>query len=151
MKPNSNGIQRKAIPALTGNSSLAVGAIWAASMTSAWTRAASPWQILRTSGTPFSHAGDYGIYAVFEQKLFRVKGDDDRGIGVFARASYSPPDRNLIDVYADGGVEFIGLSDARPHDKLGLAAAYARVSPWTQALDRDFRSLYGPTWADPDV
>ncbi len=78
-----------------------------------------------TSGTPASHAGDYGLYAVFEQKLFRVNNDDDRGIGVFARASYSPPDRNLIDVYADGGVEFIGLADARPHDKFGLAVAYA--------------------------
>ena len=24
--------------------------------------------------------------------------------------------------------------------------AYAHVSPWAQALDRDFQSLYGPTW-----
>ena len=51
--------------------------------------------------------GDFGIYSVFEQKLYRVAGDDDRGIGVFARASYSPPDRNLIDYYADSGLEFI--------------------------------------------
>lgn len=49
-----------------------------------------------SSGIPASFAGDYGVYGVFEQKLFRVKGDDDRGIGVFARASYSPPNRNLI-------------------------------------------------------
>ncbi|SED10976.1 carbohydrate porin [Bradyrhizobium erythrophlei] len=99
-----------------------------------------------TFRTPFSHAGDYGLYAVFEQKLFRVKNDDDRGIGVFVRVSYSPPDRNLIDVYADGGVEFIGLADARPRDKFGLAVAYAHVSPWAQALDRDFRSFTGNAW-----
>jgi porin len=99
-----------------------------------------------SSGMPFSHAGDYGVYGVLEQKLFRVKGDDDRGIGVFARASYSPPDRNLIDAYADGGLEFIGLMDARPHDKFGVAAAYAHVSPWARALDGDFRFLYGPAW-----
>src|ERR1700744_5982140 len=99
-----------------------------------------------TTGTPASLNRDYGIYAVFEQKLFRVKGDDDRGIGIFARASYSPPHRNLIDAYADGGVEFIGLADAPPHDKLGLAIAYAHVSPWAQALDHDFQSLSGPAW-----
>jgi porin len=67
-------------------------------------------------------------------------------IGVFARASYSPPDRNLIDLYADGGVEFVGLSDKRQKDKFGLAIGYARVSPWAQALDADFQSVYGPKW-----
>lgn len=100
----------------------------------------------RSSGIPASFAGDYGVYAVFEQKLFRVKGDDDRGIGVFARASYSPPNRNLIDYYADGGLELVGLQDARPHDKFGVAVAYAHISPRAQALDGDFRSLYGPAW-----
>jgi hypothetical protein len=57
--------------------------------------------------------GDFAFYAVVEQKLYRVSTDEDRGIGVFARASYSPPDRNLIDYYADTGVEFVGLADGR--------------------------------------
>ncbi|WP_312015810.1 carbohydrate porin [Bradyrhizobium liaoningense] len=91
-----------------------------------------------SSGTAASRSGDLGLYAVFEQKHCRVGHDDDRGIGVFGRASYSPPDRNLIDAYADGGFEFIGLADARPHNKFGVAAAYARVSPRARALDRDF-------------
>jgi porin len=99
-----------------------------------------------TTGTPATFTGDYGIYAVFEQKLFRVGNDDDRGVGVFTRTSYSPPDRNLIDVYADAGVELVGLADKRPHDKFGIAVAYAHVSPSAQALDRDFRSVYGPAW-----
>ena len=90
--------------------------------------------------------GDFGFYSVFEQKIYRVGGDDDRGIGIFARASYSPPDRNLVDYYADAGLEFIGLSDQRPKDKFGIAAAYAHVSPWARALDIDFRNLSGPGW-----
>ena len=98
------------------------------------------------TGAPATLSRDYGVYAVFEQKLFRVGKDDDRGIGVFVRASYSPPDRNLIDVYADAGVELIGLADRRPHDKFGVAAAYAHVSSRGQALDRDFQSVYGPAW-----
>ena len=97
-------------------------------------------------GAPASLSGDYGLYAVFEQKLYRVGPDDDRGIGVFARGSYGPSDRNLIDGYADGGLEFIGLSDARPHDKFGIAAAYAHVSRRARALDRDFQTIYGPRW-----
>jgi porin len=31
-------------------------------------------------------------------------------------------------LYADGGTEFIGLSDTKPKDKFGVAAGYARVS-----------------------
>jgi porin len=49
-----------------------------------------------------------------------VPGDDNRGIGTFARASCSPPDRNLIDYYADAGLEFIGLNDPRPKTSLAL-------------------------------
>ncbi len=99
-----------------------------------------------SSGIPAPLAADQGVYAVFEQKLYRVGHDDDRGIGVFARASYSPPDRNLIDLYADAGVELIGLNDARPHDKFGVAGSYARVSSRVRALDGDFQAIYGPAW-----
>jgi porin len=101
-------------------------------------------QAAGTSGANL--AGDFGIYAVFEQKLFRIGHDDDRGVGIFLRTSYSPPDRNIVDLYADAGLEFVGLNDGRPKDKFGIALAYARVSPWSQALDGDFQQLYGPGW-----
>jgi porin len=97
-------------------------------------------------GTPSLLSGDFGIYCAFEQMLYRVGEDADRGIGVFARGSYAPPDRNLIDYYADAGIELVGLYDARPHDKFGVAAGYAHVSSWAQALDVDFQQLYGPAW-----
>jgi porin len=99
-----------------------------------------------SGGVPANHAGDFGIYSVFEQKLYRVGNDDDRGVGIFVRASYSPPDRNIVDLYADAGLEFIGLSDQRPKDKFGVAMAYARVSPWAQGLDADFRLVNGHAW-----
>lgn len=73
-------------------------------------------------------SGDIGGWAVFEQQIYRVPHSDDRGIGVFARAAGAPADRNLIDLYADVGVEFIGLREDRPHDKFGIAAGYA-MSP----------------------
>jgi porin len=97
-------------------------------------------------GIPAPLSSDFGVYSVFEQKLYRVGKDVDRGVGIFARASYSPPDRNLIDLYADAGIELVGLSDQRPHDKFGVAAGYAHVSPWARALDVDFQQIYGPNW-----
>ena len=89
---------------------MAHGAISAISAISALTGQACRWRTLRQAECPGSLRGDFGIYSVFEQKLYRVGADDDRGIGIFARASYSPPDRNLIDYYADTGLEFVGLS-----------------------------------------
>jgi porin len=99
-----------------------------------------------SSGMPATLSGDFGVYSVFEQRLYRVGNDPDRGIGIFTRVSFSPSDRNLIDRYADGGIEFVGLSDKRPKDKFGIAFGYTHVSSRAQALDVDFQQLMGPSW-----
>lgn len=99
-----------------------------------------------SSGTPLLLSGDIGGWAVFEQKLYRVPQSDDRGIGVFVRLSGASADRNLIDLYADTGVEFIGLNDMRPDDKFGIAAGYAHVSKRAQALDANYRTLLNSNW-----
>jgi porin len=72
-----------------------------------------------SSGDPLLLSGDIGGWAVFEQQIYRVPRSDDRVIGMFARAASGPADRNLIDLYADAGVELIGLRDDRPYDKFG--------------------------------
>jgi porin len=92
------------------------------------------------SGVPACLGQHSGVYSVFEQKIYRLGRDDDSGIGIFARVASSPRDWNLIDLYADGGIEFIGLSDARPKDKFGIAGGYAH------ALDIDFQQIMGPAW-----
>lgn len=90
---------------------------------------------------------DDGIYAVIEQKIYAVPRSKDRGIGVFMRTSASPSDRNLIDFYADAGIDFIGFFDARQNDKFGIAAGYAHVSKRAQALDRDYAFFANsPQW-----
>jgi porin len=99
-----------------------------------------------SSAMPATLSGNFGVYSVFEQKIYRVGDDNDRGVGIFARVSSSPSDRNLIDLYADGGVELIGLSNARPKDKFGIAAGYAHVSSRARELDLDFQQIMGPGW-----
>jgi porin len=99
-----------------------------------------------SSGTPAMLSGDFGLWTVFEQQLYRVPESDDRGVGIFGRVSSSPTDSSLIDLYADAGIEFIGLSEARPSDKFGIAAGYAHVSRRAQALDADFRAFTGLSW-----
>jgi porin len=100
----------------------------------------------QSSGMPRQFSGDSGLYGVLEQRLYTVPDHDDRGVGVFLRASQSPSDRNLIDRYADAGIDILGLWDSRPNDKFGVALGYAHVSRTAQALDLDFRALNGPAW-----
>lgn len=98
------------------------------------------------NGVPADLAGNYGLYGVLEQELYHLPGSDDRGVGVFARASTSPSDRNLIDLYADAGLQVTGLSEQRPQDRFGIAVGYARVSSRARELDADFRQLNGADW-----
>jgi porin len=49
------------------------------------------------TGIAAQRRGDHGIYGVFEQALYQFGGSKDRDIGIFARVSGSPSDRNLVD------------------------------------------------------
>jgi porin len=84
------------------------------------------------------------VFAVIEQKVAAKANNENRGIGVFARGVISPPDRNVIDIYADAGFQVSGWFDARPNDKFGIAVAYAHVSSAARALDQDFQLFQGP-------
>ena len=91
-----------------------------------------------SNGNPARHRGDGGVYGVIDQQIWRPRtGEPDKGIGVFARASASPSDRNLLNLYLDGGIVFAGLIPGRPDDVLSFGGAYARVSNRVRSLDRD--------------
>ena len=91
-----------------------------------------------SNGNPVRLRGDNGVYGVIDQQIWRpTTGEPDKGVGVFVRASASPSDRNLIDLYFDGGIVFAGLIPSRPDDVLSFGGAYARISNGARALDSD--------------
>ena len=102
------------------------------------------------SGVAGKLRGNYGIFGTVEQMLYRAPSDTEKrvsarekGITIFARAAYSPPDRNLIDFYADGGVGFNGMIAARPLDRWGVGFAYLHISGAAQQLDDDTQFFTG--------
>lgn len=91
-----------------------------------------------SNGQPLVHRGNFGVYGVINQMLWRVPGEDPKkGIGAFARFAASPSDRNLMNFYAEAGVSFMGVWKQRPYDTFGCAAAYSQLSPSIRALDKD--------------
>ena len=95
------------------------------------------------SGEPASLRRNRGLFAVYEQRLVRSVLDPQKGIGLFARVSVSPSDRNLVSMYLDGGVQVTGFSAHRPNDKIGVAMTYARISDAARQFDRDEQQFSG--------
>jgi porin len=70
--------------------------------------------------------------------LWRLPGDDPKkGVGAFARVAGTPMDRNLVDFYAEAGINFMGLWDKRPDDKFGIASSLTHLSPNVRELDAE--------------
>jgi porin len=93
--------------------------------------------------SPIQHQGDYAIYAILDQMLWRVSGGGDRGLSLFFRGSLAPTDRNIVNAYVDGGLTFKGPAATRPDDTLGLAAAFGHISDRGSNADRQAISLTG--------
>jgi len=72
--------------------------------------------------------GDFSVYAIVDQMLWRRPDTKDEGLSVFARVMGAPSDRNLVDLYADTGVALKGPFEGRGDDVAGLAIAYSRIS-----------------------
>ena len=94
--------------------------------------------------------GNFGIFAVVEQTLYRPPSVTEKGVSAslpgvtaFGRIAYSPPDRNLIDLYLDGGIGFVGFVPGRRLDRFGMAVAYMRISNADRNLDRDTQFFSG--------
>ena len=91
-----------------------------------------------STGLPYAHHGDYSIYAVADQMVWRDSANPNRSASVFGRVMDTPQgDRNLIDFSANGGVVYHDPFTNRPDDTLALGFGYAHVSRSAVAYDRD--------------
>ena len=86
------------------------------------------------------HGNDWGVFAVIDQMLWRA---GERSVSVFTRGGFSPPDRNLISWYVDGGIGFKGLLPGRADDILTFGAAYSKISKDAAAADWDTLLMSG--------
>jgi len=90
-----------------------------------------------SNGRAFIHAGDAAVYGILDQMIWTHPGDDPwKGVGVFAQVMAAPPDRNLISLEIQAGINFMGIVPNRPTDIFGAAFSYTRVSPFVSASQR---------------
>jgi porin len=83
---------------------------------------------------PGAYHGDWSLYAVVDQTIFRQPGSKDAGASVFLRAMAAPGDRNLADAFVDGGVSYKGAF-GRDGDTMGVGVGWARIGGSARAGD----------------
>jgi porin len=82
--------------------------------------------------------GDWAIYGIIDQLIWRVLGSEDvKGIGLFGRIMGAPSAQNLVDFYAEAGITFSGMIPHRADDLLGIGFAYTGVSDQVHGFDLD--------------
>jgi porin len=97
-----------------------------------------------STGIAASRHGDYAIYAVADQMIYRWYDDPDRNINVFLRPMIAPQqDRNLIDFSLNAGLTMHEPFFGRDDDTFGLGMGFARVSSSATGLDED-TAFYNP-------
>ena len=96
-----------------------------------------------SSGMPQLLANNYSIYAIFDQPINPANDEkDNTGWNVFGRIMGAPGDRNLVDFYIDGGVDYKGPF-GRPNDTIGLAYGWARISNPARLYDMEVEEFSG--------
>jgi porin len=110
-------------------------------------------QFLATSGDaaagrgaipPGQHHGDWSLYGIVDQLVWRPAGSREAGVGVFLRAMGAPANRNEIAAFVDGGVTWKGPF-GRGDDTVGLGFGWARISGEAIAAERAQAALNGHT------
>ena len=92
-----------------------------------------------STGVPSTHHGDYSIYGVIDQMVWRSAEPEeaDRTVNVFLRAMGTPQgDRNPVVFSMNAGLNFHEPIEHRDDDIFGVAIEYARVSGAAAALDQ---------------
>lgn len=93
-----------------------------------------------SSGVPRTHRGNYSVYAVADQMVWRQVGGP-RSVGVFARVMGAPSDRNLMDYAISSGVVVKAPLAGRDDDVFGVGFGWSNVSSDASDLDRDTQSV----------
>ncbi len=92
---------------------------------------------LPNSGAARMYRGNQAYYAIMDQMLWRRTGTSDQGFGVWALLMGTPRDRNVVDIFAEGGFTFKGPLESRPDDKLGMAFTMMKISKTARAFYQD--------------
>jgi porin len=96
-----------------------------------------------SNGNPIMHPGDYSLYAVADQMVWRPDPDGARSLNVFTRLMGAPGDRNLLSFSGNLGLVLKAPFQGRDNDSAGLALGYVKVGSAAAGSDEDSAAING--------
>jgi porin len=103
-------------------------------------------------GLARTHEGNYGLYLLADQVLWREIGKEDpavQGLVGFFRVATAPKNRNLAQFGVDGGLLYKGLIPSRDWDTFGIAGSYMEISDDLRRGQRDINATLVSAGAPP--
>jgi porin len=90
-----------------------------------------------STGVARLHHGNFSLYGILDQAVWRPDPKGERTLGVFLRAMGAPGDRNLVDFSLNAGLDLKAPLPGRADDAFGISYGLAQISGRAAALDRD--------------
>jgi porin len=102
-----------------------------------------------SNGTPLTHHGDFSLYGVADQMIWRSKDNSNRSLNVFVRPMFTPyQDRNLVNASINAGFALRAPLPTRDNDVFGVEMGTAWASSGASGFDRQMQffqpSVYTP-------
>ena len=102
-----------------------------------------------SNGTAAGRHGNFSLYGVADQMIWRSKDDASRSLNVFVRPMFTPyPDRNLVSASINAGLALKAPLPGRDSDTFGVEMGTAWASSGASSFDRQMQffqpSVYTP-------
>ncbi len=100
-----------------------------------------------SNGVPRSDRGNWSLYAVLDQRIWREGPQSPRSLNFFLRPMGAPGDRNLVSFSVNAGLSLRAPFASRPGDSFGVGVNWGHVGSGASGLDRDEAFFSGNTLA----
>lgn len=97
-----------------------------------------------SAGDPRQRRGNFGLYGVADQMIWRADGDSPKALGAFLRMVGAPGDRNLLNFSMNAGLTLKAPFPGRDDDTVGIGYGFAKISPSAILFDQDIDRFAGP-------
>ena len=116
----------------------------------------APLAIPLSNGVPAGHHGDFSLYGVMDQMIWRSKDNANRSLNVFLRPMFTPfQDRNLVSASINTGFALHAPLPGRDNDAFGVEMGTVWASSGASGFDRQMQffqpSVYTPIRVERDL
>jgi porin len=102
-----------------------------------------------SNGNPATHHGDFSLYGVMDQMIWRSKDNSNRSLNVFFRPMFTPyQDRNLVSASINAGFALHAPLPGRDKDAFGVEMGTVWASSGASSFDRQMQ-VFQPSVTTP--